>query len=588
MPKQQTLDRKQKIQSQEKPSCRNWGDHPIVVTSVVIGTTISSVASILVIWTSLQTSTSNNAWLLYVLTPLGIMGFVGCVYFYRARTSPLVEGGMGVFKYPRLHAFALLGLITVPLLAAIGSGYYSYQQVQTRNKVILLVANLDGPEPQKYRVTETVLARLRQALARYDDVQILALGRAISEAEGSLVACDQGNARNAAIVIWGWYGVTREVVSLSVHFEVMNKPKNLPKFGSEAEGSVRIDQVAELESFSLQTRLSAEMAYLRLFTVGMTRYRANDWNGAIGLFTDALLQTEDKIQTLDQSLVYDFRGLAYANKGDYEQSMLDYDRILELGGNRPNVYYNRGLLFYLKGDLDRAIADYNQAINLKPNYVDALHNRGVCYADKSEYDRAIADYNQVIQIKPDLAVAYGNRGISYAKKGDLDHAIADYTQFIKLDPNDPNIFLRRASAYLSRQDYDRAISDLNQSIRLQPNNAWAYIARGFAYTDKRAYDNCIADFSKVIALMPDDVASYNHRAICSFRKQDFDSALADLNYALSLDSNYANTYFNRGIVYRFRGEKDKAIADFSKFLELSQDPDWRKQAEIQLKALEAR
>ena len=40
------------------------------------------------------------------------------------------------------------------------------------------------------------------------------LGRAISETGGSAAARAEGDKHKAAIVIWGWYGVTQEVVSL--------------------------------------------------------------------------------------------------------------------------------------------------------------------------------------------------------------------------------------------------------------------------------------------------------------------------------------------------------------------------------------
>jgi hypothetical protein len=42
------------------------------------------------------------------------------------------------------------------------------------------------------------------------------------------------------------------------------------------------------------------------------------------------------------------------------------------------------------------------------------------------------------------------------------------------------------------------------------------------------------------------------------------------------------------IIYKQKGEKNKAIADFNKFLEISNAPYWRQQAEEQLKALGAR
>ena len=330
------------------------------------------------------------------------------------------------------------GLVTMVLLVtSMGGGvliaaymvYNICQRAWPPTKVILLIADFEGPEPQKYRVTETVLARLRAALEPYKDVRIEALGRAITEAEGSDVARAEGEKRKAAIVLWGWYGATAEAVPLSAHFEILQEPKHMPEIGPEAKGLVRTMAVAELESFTLQTKLSAEMAYLSLFTVGMTRYTAEDWDGAIACFSDALSQTAERVPVLDQSTIYFYRGAAYYYKGDYDRAITDYDQAIRLQPDLAGAYYNRGLTYADKGDYDRAIADYDQAIRLRPDLAEAYYNRGNAYADKGDTDRAIADYDQAIQLRPDYATAYYNRGVAYYYKGDYDRAIADYTQY---------------------------------------------------------------------------------------------------------------------------------------------------------------
>jgi hypothetical protein len=157
-----------------------------------------------------------------VLLAIGVGGgTLGCAYLAFKRIPPLVEGGKGTWQYPRCRPWALSGLVIIPLLTASGVGYHLCQQARPPTKVILLVADFDGPEPQKYRVTETVLTSLRAALEPYDDVQVEALGRAITEAEGSAAARAEGEKRQAAIVIWGWYGVTAEAVPLSVHLDTV-------------------------------------------------------------------------------------------------------------------------------------------------------------------------------------------------------------------------------------------------------------------------------------------------------------------------------------------------------------------------------
>src|SRR6516225_5830016 len=61
----------------------------------------------------------------------------------------------------------------------------------------------------------------------------------------------------------------------------------------------------------------------------------------------------------------------------------------------PEFFDNRGLAYADNGDYDRAIADYNEAIRLRPE-AKFLDNRGNSYNYKGDYDRAIADYDRAI------------------------------------------------------------------------------------------------------------------------------------------------------------------------------------------------
>jgi len=555
-----------------------------------------------------------------VLLVVGIGGgLLSCLYLAFKRTPPLVEGSSkGVWRYPRARVWALTGLVLIPILVGGVVCYHLFEEAQPPTKIILLIADLDGPDPKKYRVTETVLARLRTELELYEDVQVVALGWCITEAEGSAAARAEGEKRKAAVVIWGWYGVTAEAVSISVHFDVLRSPKYMPELGLGTKGLAQTMAVAELESFTLQTRLSAEMSYLSLFTVGMACYAAADWDGAIARFSDALSQTEEHVSALNQNAIYCYRAVAYYFKGDYDLAIADYDRAIELRPDYVEAYINRGTTYISKGDYDRAIADFDRAIELRPNGNDAYYNRGSAYCHKGNYDLAIADYDRAIELRPaadtytnrglaydfrgdydlaiadydraiellpDYAEAYCNRGTTYSSKGDYDRAIADYDQAIHLRPDTAEAYYNRGSVYCDKGDYDRAIADYDRAIELRPAAADAYYSRGLAYGSTGDYNRAIADYDRAIELRPDDAEAYNNRANAYNCKGDYDRAIADCGQAIELRPDCAEAYYNRAIAYKQRGEKEKAIADFEKFLKLSNDPDWRKQAEQQLQEL---
>ena len=68
-------------------------------------------------------------------------------------------------------------------------------------------------------------------------------------------------------------------------------------------------------------------------------------------------------------------------------------------------YNNRGMAYRDKGQYDQAISDYNKALEINSKYAYAYNNRGMAYRDKGQYDQAISDYNKALEINPKYAYA---------------------------------------------------------------------------------------------------------------------------------------------------------------------------------------
>jgi Tfp pilus assembly protein PilF len=74
----------------------------------------------------------------------------------------------------------------------------------------------------------------------------------------------------------------------------------------------------------------------------------------------------------------------------------------------PKFYNNRGIAYGEKGQYDQAISDFNKAIEINPRYVKAYNNRGIIYRLKGQYEQAISDFNKAIEINPMDAQTYNN------------------------------------------------------------------------------------------------------------------------------------------------------------------------------------
>ena len=169
----------------------------------------------------------------------------------------------------RIRLLATIGLFVILILSLSGIAGWLYVQSLPSKNIIVLVADFDGVEPKRYRVTKNIQESLEEAIKPYTNVEVKSLNQTINDKQSARV---MGEQQKASIVIWGDYGVTSTDVQVSVNFEVLKPPDYFPKLGKTAKGEAQTSAIAELNSFRLQTRLSKEMSYLTLFTVGMVQY----------------------------------------------------------------------------------------------------------------------------------------------------------------------------------------------------------------------------------------------------------------------------------------------------------------------------
>ena len=268
------------------------------------------------------------------------------------------------------------------------------------------------------------------------------------------------------------------------------------------------------------------------------------------------------------------QGGEFLDQEKWDEAIETLTRFIEEYPSYQNVvlaYNYRGIAYREKREYDRAIEDLNKAIELGSNNAIDYNTRGTVYGEKGEYDRAIEDFDTAIELKPDFAKAYSNRGLAYQGKGAYDRAVEDCSKAIELDPNNAAAYNNRGLAYQGKREYDRTIEDLNKAIKLDPENAIVYTNRGLAYSGKGEHDRALEDLNKAIELKPDFAKAYSNRGLAYSGKGEHARAIEDLNKAIELQPAFAGFYVNRGLANAKKGEYDRAIEDYEKALEL--DPD---------------
>lgn len=206
----------------------------------------------------------------------------------------------------------------------------------------------------------------------------------------------------------------------------------------------------------------------------LDRCRSADPDAKINGCTALIQAGQDTTESL--SVIYNNRGIAYDDKGDYDRAIQDFSEAIHLNPNAEGAYYGRGYAYKKKRDYDRAIQDFNEAIHLNPNFERAYYDRGNAYIDKDDYDRAIQDFDEAIHLNSSGANNYNNRGVAYLRKGNYDRAIQDFNEAIQLNSNDTTAYLNRGGAYFAQPNLTAAIADLEHTISAAPSSGAAVSA----------------------------------------------------------------------------------------------------------------
>ena len=138
----------------------------------------------------------------------------------------------------------------------------------------------------------------------------------------------------------------------------------------------------------------------------------------LALIILALLVETGQTQSLRSAEDYFRRGVKYADKGEADKAIDDFDKAIEL-------------LTDLGG------GPYNPIRAVEPRTAVVLSNRAVMRMQKKEYDAAISDLSRGLRLNSGLPELWINRGVARRESGDLAQAYSDLNRAVTMAPGQP-------------------------------------------------------------------------------------------------------------------------------------------------------
>ena len=293
----------------------------------------------------------------------------------------------------------------------------------------------------------------------------------------------------------------------------------------------------------------------QLVREGMALLRSGDFPAAVEKLRQVLDRDAANIEAHIQL------GNALRRMELYDGARAAYERALELGGGRADLYQNLGVVEARSNRFRASALNFEKAIELAPERADLHHSLGKAYEEQARFDDALQAFEEALRLDPgdaDSAAALGNLLIM---KGRSRQAIDILTAAIRESPDHAHACYQLGLAFLNEAQPGRAVDYLERAVRSDPSlrGAWLNLGRAAEsagrealsreaferfdslYSQERAQE---AEKNRLAQRIEQEVPVRHERAVRLSEEGRYEEAIRELEEILILQPNDARTLLN--------------------------------------------
>ena len=244
--------------------------------------------------------------------------------------------------------------------------------------------------------------------------------------------------------------------------------------------------------------LDAKMVGIRL-NIGLVEFRRADYGAAIAPLSSVVRDQPDSSQAryllgLCQVLTERYAeamatlqplwaersgdvmylyvlGIAAHNAGDTQLDEKALARMIEVGGDSPELHLILGKAYLNRLENDKAIAELERAAAESQRSPFVHFNLGLAQMRLGGKDElAEQEFRQDIAIEPDLADDYAQLGILYAREQKPEDAKKAFTEALQRDPRMAAARFGLAQLYFDKSKFAAALREADAAAKLAPES----------------------------------------------------------------------------------------------------------------------
>jgi tetratricopeptide (TPR) repeat protein len=308
----------------------------------------------------------------------------------------------------------------------------------------------------------------------------------------------------------------------------------------------------------------------------------NDNDQALDFCTEAL-RVDGAWGRKSPAIAWLHRGIILAQKQNYEQAVIAYDRVLLMEPKESITLAYRCASLTELVQYEAAMESCTQAVEGNGNWGDlsaafAWLNQGKLLTRLGQYPDAIAAYDKAIAIDPNNAVTWAGQGYVLEKLLRYEEALTSYNRAVQIKVDYTMALVGQCKMLNKTRQYEPAAAACDLAI--QGDGTWresgiaeGWTQRSIALAGQGKYEDAMAAANRAVGIREDYAEAWNYRGVIFWYLKQYPEAIASIQRSISLDPTYAQAWANQAAVLRTLTQYESALSAYDQAIRIDPQND---------------
>lgn len=243
----------------------------------------------------------------------------------------------------------------------------------------------------------------------------------------------------------------------------------------------------------------------------------------------------------DNHVAWYFFGRIELDRNSFGRAISNFDRAISFHSSSSDYHLQRGIARYQQEQFEESIADFQRAVELNGSYW-AMIWLGNAQLMAGDYQASRSSYQDALNLNDQGWMAYNQLGLLNSKLGDFNRAITFYDQSLAITRDSSSTHSNLAALRNKLSEFELALTHAKDAIVLDDRNANAYAHQSFALWNLNRFSESIISAQTAIQYDPTYNQSYYYLALAQESSGQLDRVENNLILALGLTPSFDPFY----------------------------------------------